>query len=248
MTTAQHASHLSDRHGDNLYPVSFEQSFAGFDMTLDVPEGVWNPTPHGVHLGEMLMTMDFSGEHVLELGTGCGIHAILLAERGASELTMTEMAAEINDNAEHNLKKNKIDIPRQYHVADWTAVPVRSTGPDRTGPWDCVVTNPPFAKSGKTHRRYFIDTLILDAHVLVKPGGRLVFIQSSMADFARSIELMEQCGMTVRVVGETSGPFRDYYFEDDDFMRDMRRVPNGYDLRDGTYYERLAVFDARLPE
>ena len=37
--------------------------------------------------------------------------------------------------------------------------------------WDCVVSNPPFAKSGKRFRRYFIDTFILDAHKLVRPGG-----------------------------------------------------------------------------
>ena len=58
---------------------------------LDVPAGVWDPTPHGVHLGHMLLRLDFSGTHVLELGTGCGIHAILIARRGAARMTLTEI-------------------------------------------------------------------------------------------------------------------------------------------------------------
>jgi hypothetical protein len=110
-----------------------------------------------------------------------------------------------------------------------------------------VVTNPPFAQSGKRYRRYFIDTLILDAHKLVRPGGRLVFVQSSMANIPRSLRLMDEHGMQVRIVGETDGPFRDYYFEDEAYLREMAQVPGGYDVRDGVHYERLIVFEARLP-
>ncbi|MEM6793128.1 MAG: methyltransferase [Acidobacteriota bacterium] len=234
-----------DRSGDNLYPVTFSQAFGDVEVHLDVPAGVWNPTPHGVHLGKMLLGLDFSGEHVLELGTGCGIHAILLARQGAVRLTLTEIDAATNENAAHNLRKNGVDLPVTYHVADWTAVP----GASYTGgaPWDAVVTNPPFAKSGKRFRRYFIETLILDAHKLVKPGGRLVFIQSSMADIPRSVRLMEENGMRVRIVGETDGPFRDYYYEDEAYMREMAAIPHGYQMRDGQHYERLIVFEATLP-
>jgi len=244
MTTSAR-ERLTERHGENLYPVSFTQTFGDVEMTLDVPEGVWNPTPHGVHLGTMLLELDFTGERVLELGTGCGIHAILLARRGAAHLTLTEIEQAINDNAEHNLARNGIDVPREYHVADWTHVPGASHD---GGPWDVLVTNPPFTKSGKRYRRHFIDTLILDAHKLARPGGRLVFVQSSMADVPRSIRLMEECGMRVRVVGETDGPFRSYYFEDPAYRRLIATVPHGYDVRDGVHYERLIVFEATLPE
>jgi len=231
--------------GDNLYPVTISQQFGDHVLELDVPEGVWNPTPHGIHLGNMLVQLDFTGEHVLELGTGCGIHAILLARRGAARMTLTEIDAAICDNARHNLAANAVTTPTEYVVADWTVVPGASHGGDP--PWDCVVTNPPFAKSGKRYRRYFIDTLILNAHKLVRPGGRLVFVQSSMGDIRRSLRLMAEHGMQVRIVGETDGPFRDYYFEDEAFLREMAQVPGGYDVRDGVYYERLIVFEAVLP-
>lgn len=239
------AEQLEQRHGDNLYPARLVQEFAGERLELDVPEGVWNPTANGVHLGNMLMGMCFDGEHVLELGTGCGIHAILLARRGAARLTLTEIDADINACAEHNLRKHGVDVPTTTHVADWTQVPGASH--DGDVPWDTLVTNPPFAKSGKRYRRYFIDTLIMDAHKLVRPGGRLVFIHSSMADIPRTLRRLDEHGMRVRIVGETSGPFRQYYYEDEQYMVEMASVPGGYTLVDGVHHERLIVFEARLP-
>lgn len=233
------------RHGDNLYPDSFSHKFGDVEVHIDAPAGVWNPTPHGIQLGHMLLSVDFSGKHVLELGTGCGIHAILVARQGAASMTLTEIEQAINDNAAHNLAKNGIDIPVDYHVADWTSVPGASHSGD--APWDVLVTNPPFAKSGKRYRRHFIDTLILDAHKLVRPGGELIFVQSSMADVPRSIGLMEECGMTVRILGESDGPFRDYYFEDPVFLKEMAAIPGAYAVRDGVHYERLVVFRATLP-
>ena len=227
------------RSGDNLYPVTFETKLGPYELTLDVPAGVWNPTPHGVHLGHMLAEIDFSGRHVLELGTGCGIHAIVLARQGAKAMTLTEIEPEILDNARHNLATHDITIPVDYHVADWTRLDA--------GPFDALVTNPPFAKSGKRYRRHFIDTLILDTHKFVRPGGWLVFIQSSMADIPRTIRLLEEHGMGVEIIGETDGPFRDYYFEDPVYMKEMAAIPGAYSVRDGVHHERLIVFRATVP-
>jgi release factor glutamine methyltransferase len=230
---------LAQRHGDNLYPVQFSATFGDHTLDLEVPEGVWKPTPHGVHLGNMLTQLDFSGEHVLELGTGCGVHAILIARAGAPRMTVTEIDQPILDNARHNLEKHGIEIPIDYVVADWIQVD--------GGPYDCLITNPPFGKAGKHYRRYFIDTLIIEAHKLVRPGGRLIFIHSSMADIPRSLRLMDECGMEVRILGETDHEFRNYYFEDPQYLLEMAKIPGGYQVRDGKQYERLMAFEARLP-
>lgn len=229
----------TSRTGDNLYPAHLEVTFGPYDLSLDVPEGVWNPTPHGVQLGNLLTQVRFDGEHVLELGTGCGLHAIVIARQGAKSMSLTEIDATILDNARHNLTKHEVSIPIQYLTADWVQV--------SSEPADALVTNPPFAKSGKRYRRYFIDTLILDAHKLVRPGGRLIFIQSSMADVPRSIALMEECGMQVRILGETDQPFRQYYYEDEAYLLEMARIPGAYVVRDGEHFEKLTAFEATLP-
>ena len=56
--------------GNNLYPQELTLSFGDVTISLDVPEGVWNPTPHGMHLGNMILNLDFKGADVLELGSG----------------------------------------------------------------------------------------------------------------------------------------------------------------------------------
>ncbi|MEE8141970.1 MAG: methyltransferase [Planctomycetota bacterium] len=224
--------------GDNLFASQLNVKFGNYSLELDVPEGIWNPTPHGIHLGNMLTTMDFKAKHVLELGTGCGLHAVVIAGQGAKRLTLTEYDSDILDNARHNLEKHNVTTPVDYIDADWTQV---------HGTYDALVTNPPFAKSGKRYRRYFIDKLILDAHNLVRTRGWLIFVQSSMADIPRSIRLMEEHGMRVEIVGETDHLFRDYYFEDPTFMREMAAIQDAYSIRDGKHYERLIVFRAVLP-
>lgn len=67
-----------------------------------------------------------------------------------------------------------------------------------------------------------------------------------MADIPRGIQLMTECGMNVQVVGETSGPFRDYYYEDISFMREIAKITGAYTLGDGRYYERLIASQATL--
>ena len=57
---------------------------------------------------------------------------------------------------------------------------------------------------------------------------------------------MEANGMDVRIVGETDGPFREYYFDDPIYRREMASIPGAYSVRDGVHYERLIVFDATL--
>lgn len=225
--------------GNNLYPQELILNFGNTTINLDVPEGVWNPTPHGMHLGNIILTLDLNGKDVLELGSGSGNHTILISQQKPKKLTVTEINQDILNNTRHNLLKNNINLAVEYLVADWTHI--------NKDPFDVLITNPPFAKSGKRYYRYFIDTLINDAHKLVKPGGRLIFIQSSMADVKRSTNLMKEWGMKVNIIGEQKGSFRDYYFEDDIFMSTIKKLPGAYEKVNDQYIETLVVFEATLP-
>ena len=59
---------------------------------------------------------------------------------------------------------------------------------------------------------------------------------------------MEECGMQVSIIGETDHEFRQYYYEDPQYILEMARIPGAYQVRDGKQYERLMAFEARLPE
>ena len=212
-------------------------------LTMDLRSGDddWSPTPHGHWLATMLAEKDLvSGKDVLELGAGVANHTILIHRKGARSIVATEITGELIETSKVNFERNCGDgADIDFRVADWLSTP---------GRFDVVVSNPPFCQSGKQNRRYFLDSLILDAHKRLRPRGELVFIQSSMADFGETERLMDRNGFDVEVVGTTSGPFRDYYFEDQRFMEEIEGVEGAYELRDGFYHEHLRVYRGRLRE
>ena len=54
--------------------------------------------------------------------------------------------------------------------------------------------------------------------------------------------------MSVRIIADKDFPFRDYYFEDEVYLKEMAAVPGSYTVRDGVRYERLVAFEARMPQ
>lgn len=208
-------------------------------MDLSAGGDDWQPTPHGKFLAEVLAEHNIVRDReVLELGAGVANHTVLFVRQGAKRLVATEITRNRIDTTRANVERNCPESDCvEYRVADWLHT---------EGRFDVVVTNPPFAKSGKRNRRYFIDSLILDAHKRLKPGGVLSFVQSSMADLGRTQRELERNGFRHEVLGETRGPFRDYYFEDEIFMREIKGVPNGFEVENGTHYERLYVLRAVL--
>lgn len=208
-------------------------------MELERGEDDWRITPHGRFLGEVLAEHELvAGKSVLELGAGQGNHTIILARQGPKRLVATEITEDLLETTRTNVENN---VERagfvEYRVADWL---------ETEGTFDVIVTNPPFARSGKQNRRYFLDALALDSHKRLQPEGELVFVQSSMADLAKTRRRLAENGFTCEILAERSGLFRDYYFEDETFMEEIRSVPNGYEVRDGRHYETLHVVRARL--
>ena len=202
-------------------------------------EGVWQITPHGRFLGETLAQHNLvEGADVLELGAGMANHTIALARQRAKSLVATEIHESFLKFTRRNFRHNCPHYDSiEYRVADWLSL---------DGEYDVIVTNPPFAKSGKQNRRYYIDSLILDGHKLLRPGGRLIFVQSSMADLSETRARLAQNGFSHKVIATTQNPFRDYYFEDQTFMDEIQKVKNGFELRDGEYYETLYVIHSTL--
>ncbi|MEL6428830.1 MAG: methyltransferase [Planctomycetota bacterium] len=209
------------------------------EMDLSAGEDDWTPTPHGRWLAQVVAGNDFvSGKDVLELGAGVANHTILLHRKGAQSIVATEITADLLATTAANLERNLDDPSKiELRVADWLDTP---------GRFDIVVTNPPFCQSGKQNRRYYIDSLILDVHKRLRPRGELCFVQSSMADVPLTLERLDQNGFDARVVDTTSGPFRDYYYDDPTFMAEIERVEDGYFENDGKKYERLSVVHAKL--
>jgi predicted RNA methylase len=210
-------------------------------LRMDLAAGAvdWTPTPHGKFLAQVMAGHNLvQGLDVLELGAGVGIHTVVISRKGAKSIVATEIAEELLETTRVNVARNVLDTSNiDYRVADWLDTP---------GAFDVIVSNPPFCKSGRQNRRYFLDSLILDGHKRLRPGGRLIFVQSSMADIAMTQSRLEQNGYAVEILDTQEGEFRDYYFEDKTFMDEIQRVPNGFEERDGKLYETLFVITAVL--
>jgi len=210
------------------------------DLDLDFGDDDWVPTPHGILLGDAIAEGDFvRGKRVLELGAGVGNHTILMLRRGAERVVATEITESRLETTRRNVERNEPERADrvEYRVADWLST---------DGEFDIVVTNPPFAKSGQRNRRYFIDSLILDASKRLRPEGELLFVQSSMANLAKTLRRLDENGYEANVAKERTGPFRDYYFEDPSFLEEAATVEGGFEVRDGTHYETLSVILGKL--
>ncbi|MFZ2948881.1 MAG: methyltransferase [Desulfuromonadaceae bacterium] len=135
------------------------------------------------------------GGRIIDLGAGCGIISLLLARTNPAASVVAvennpEMAALVERNIQHNELAGRVSA----HAED--VINLRGSYPDST--FDLVVSNPPFRKpgsgrvsprAGRDAARHETTAALADfmtvAKYLVKPGGRICFIQhpSRLTDF-----------------------------------------------------------------
>ncbi len=136
-----------------------------------------------------------SGGRIIDLGAGCGIIALVLARvNPVASVVAVENNPEMAALVERNIQLNDLAGRVSVHTDD--VINLRKIYPVST--FDLVVSNPPFrtAASGKVSPRAGRDSarhettarlsdFMAAAKYLVKPGGRICFIQhpSRLTDF-----------------------------------------------------------------
>jgi len=213
-------------------------------------EDDWLPTPHGLTLSEAIffripsLVESLSGRNVLELGSGVGNHSILIHRCQPKSLTMTEITDSRLLTTKQSMVFNKCTSNTLYVTADWLSVPDCNSD-DRL--YDTVITNPPFCMSGKYNRRYYFDELILNSHKILRPGGSLIFIQSSMADLPKTLSRLEENGFKSEIIYQKRYPWREYYFNDPTFLTLVDKIEGAYETTyDGRRIETLSIIKATL--
>lgn len=182
------------------------------DHVFLVDEHVYEPDEDTFLLAEkMTVTED---DTVLDMGTGCGILAVLAAEKAKSVL-----AVDINPyaiqcasrNAETNGVKERIEFrhgdlfqpinPNENFSLILFNAPYLPSEPDEEKSWIGK------AWAGGRNGRKIVDRFVMDAPNFLAAGGRIQLVQSSLSEINKTIEMFGERNLRARVVAQVKVAF-----------------------------------------
>jgi release factor glutamine methyltransferase len=182
------------------------------DYVFSVWENVYEPAEDSFLFAENLEVK--AGESVLDMGTGCGILGILAAKKGCSVVAVDVNPYAVRCSRE-NAKLNNVRGKMAFIQGD-LFTPLREAEE-----FDVILFNAPYlpadeheadswigrAWAGGATGRRIIDRFISEAPRHLKWAGRVLLMQSTLADVAETVRRFAECGMSARVVAERTLPF-----------------------------------------
>ncbi len=182
------------------------------DQVFLVDEHVYEPAEDTFLIAEKMRVTEY--DTVLDMGTGCGILAVLAAEKAKSVL-----AVDINPyalqcasrNAETNGVKERIKFRRgdlfqpikqseRFSLIVFNA-PYLPSEPDEEKSWIGK------AWAGGKNGRRIIDRFVMDAPNFLAAGGRIQLVQSSLSDVNRTIEMFGELDLRAMVAAQVKVAF-----------------------------------------
>ncbi|WAM00509.1 methyltransferase [Streptomyces sp. Je 1-369] len=185
-----------------------------------------------------------AGTSVLDLGTGSGALAVAAARQGA-DVTALDISrrAVLTARVNARLSRQSVTVRR----GDMTrGVPA--------GPYDYVISNPPYVPSALLPRRgaarawdagpagrAVVDRVCDAAPGALRPGGVLLMVHSALSGVDATLERLADRGMKPVVADRESVPFGPVMRSRESWLRHRNL------LQDGETCEELVVIRAELP-
>jgi release factor glutamine methyltransferase len=184
------------------------------DLTFDVYEEVYEPAEDTFLIADILNRTAAEGETVLDVGTGCGILAVV-ASKKAKRVVATDVNPHAVECAKRNAKANRASSKVQVRLGDLFE-PI-----SETEEFGMIVFNAPYLPStpgehrcwksrawagGPTGRR-IIDRFIKDAPNHLKFKGRILLVQSTLSDVEETLRKFQETGLDAKVVAEKKAAF-----------------------------------------
>jgi len=182
------------------------------DLAFYVLEDVYEPAEDTFLLADNLIVR--RGDLVLDMGTGCGMLAVLTAKRAARVV-----AVDLNPHAVRCSRLNA-----QVHgVFDRVDVrlgdlfkPIK-----KDEKFDVIVFNAPYLPSAPTERRTWIgrawaggptgrqliDRFVKEAPHHLKRRGKILLVQSSLANIDKTLEKLRKTELKAQVIAEKKVAF-----------------------------------------
>lgn len=182
--------------GESVRP----RSYGYLGLRLVVPCEVQPITGVSHLLGEAVLREVHAGERVLDMGTGCGVNALLAAGQGAQVVAVDVSplaVAAARDNARRNHLAGAVDI-RQSDV--FSAVRER---------FDLIIFDPPFRwfqprglleVATSDHNYRTLTKFFLEVRSHLTPSGRLLVFFGSSGDLGYLRWLVGHAGFRQEVV------------------------------------------------
>jgi len=185
------------------------------EMAFDVAKNVYEPAEDTFLLADNLDVC--KEERVLELGTGCGLLAILAANAGA-KVVATDINPAALKCARANAVAHGVEKSIDFRLGDLFEPVVGEH-------FDLVIFNPPYLpvepeealcgpldrawEAGPNGRR-IIDRFLRELSNHLTPNGRVLFVQSSLANISKTLRVLETRGFKVNIIHKKF-PFEKLY-------------------------------------
>lgn len=179
-----------------------EQTFDYLGHTLVVPPGVMPITGMSHLLGQAVLAEVRASDRVLDMGTGCGVNAILAATE-ASDIVAVDINPRAVDAARHNAEANG--------VADRIQVVLGDVFSGIAGRFDLIIFDPPFRwfaprdqfEVAMTDENYqAMRTFFREARDHLSPGGRMLIFFGTSGDLTYLKHLTAQHGFTAAMIAD----------------------------------------------
>jgi release factor glutamine methyltransferase len=178
-----------------------------------VPPGVFRPRSDTWLLASAIRSEAFEPEaSVLDLCTGTGVLAIAAALQGARHVTAVDTSRRAVTAAWLNARLNGVTVDTRR--GDLFA-PVRGRC------FDAIVANPPYvpavtealpargprrAWDAGRDGRVLLDRIVAEAPLHLRPGGRLLLVQSSVTGVEATLARLRDQGLEASVSASRRGP------------------------------------------
>jgi release factor glutamine methyltransferase len=193
---------------------SLEKRVFYADLSLDVYEEVYEPAEDTFLIADVLNQTVAEGETVLDVGTGCGILAVI-ASKKAKKVVATDVNPHAVECAKQNAEASRVLSKMQVRLGDLFE-PI-----SETEKFSMIVFNAPYLPStqsehrswrgrawagGSTGRR-IIDRFMRDAPSHLTTKGRILLVQSTLSDVKETLRKFREMGLDAKVVAEKKAAF-----------------------------------------